>query len=210
MPFFHLAERLLALISQHGYLFAFILLFIEEAGIPLPVPGDGIMLFTGFLVRMGRLNPFLAFLALESGTLAGATVLFWIMRLGGAPLVRRYGKYVGLDEERLPKIEEWMRRRGSFGIFLGRLVPGLRIPTTIVSGLLEVPYWQFLPYMAAGSSIYILIFLGLGIALGRAAPRLTRALSGLPIVQLVLLGLAVVIIIVVIWIIVRRSLHGPR
>ncbi len=59
---------------------------------------------------------------------------------------------------------------------MGRLIPGLRIATSFVAGVLQVPYRVFLPYVAIGSSIYILFFMALGLGLGRQSRRIAELL----------------------------------
>jgi membrane protein DedA with SNARE-associated domain len=34
----------------------FLVLFVEEAGIPFPIPGDAFLLYAGFLIAQGRLG----------------------------------------------------------------------------------------------------------------------------------------------------------
>ncbi|MCL5961813.1 MAG: DedA family protein, partial [Chloroflexi bacterium] len=96
-----MTERLLQLIEEHEYLSIFSILFIEEAGIPLPLPGDTVMLFAGYLVHAGKMNAFLSLLSLETGTMAGASTLYWVARFGGRPFVLRYGRWFGLSRERI-------------------------------------------------------------------------------------------------------------
>ena len=45
----------------------------------------------------------------------------------------------------LSKSESWFRDHGVAAILLSRAVPGTRLPTYLVAGLLKVPAWRFLP-----------------------------------------------------------------
>lgn len=176
------ATDVLRLVEQHQYLALFVLILLEEAGIPLPVPGDGLMMFAGYRASEGRLSFPLAFVFLESGTIVGASILRWIGRWGGRPLVHRYGHYVHLDEHRLVQAEQWFDRHGALAVLLGRVVPGLRIPTSLMSGIFDIPYRVFLPYMALGSSLYILFFMLLGWGLGEEAAKMAILLWLHPLV----------------------------
>src|SRR3972149_4775797 len=95
-------DRILRFVEQHEYLALFSLLFLEEVGIPLPVPGDAIMAFAGYLADQGRMNAALALLSLETGTMAGASTLYWAARLAGRPFLLRHGRHAGLDRRGRP------------------------------------------------------------------------------------------------------------
>jgi len=172
-----LAREALLFLEEYGYVAFFMLAFIEESGVPLPLPGDGIMMFAGYLSSIGRLSFALAFIAIESGTLVGASVLHFIGRRGGRPLLYRYGRYLHLDTPRLHLIERWLNRNAFLSIVLGRLIPGLRILTSFVSGIFGMPYGVFLPAVGIGSSLYILFFMILGAVLGREVEPVLRLLS---------------------------------
>ena len=43
-----------AFLTQHGMLAAFLLILVEEAGVPVPVPGGLLMLGLGVQARQGR------------------------------------------------------------------------------------------------------------------------------------------------------------
>jgi hypothetical protein len=58
-----------AFAEQHGLAAAFLFLLVEEAGVPLPVPGDGLMLVLGVQAREG--GPWLLAVAVPAFALAG-------------------------------------------------------------------------------------------------------------------------------------------
>ena len=153
----------------------FLLVFIEEMGIPLPVPGDLAMLVAGYRVSRGQMNLFWVLFLLESATLLGASILYWIGSRGGRPLIYRYGRYIHVDRAKLDRAEAFLQHRGVIALVLGRLVPGLRIVTTLVAGVLGVPYLKFLIATAVGSFPYVLIFVLLGLWVG---PHALEAMAG--------------------------------
>ncbi len=62
-----------------------------------------------------------------------------------------------------------LRRRGSTGVFLGRITPGLRVVTTYVCGLVRMPRRTFVAGLAPGVAVYQGVFIGLGAWLGPTA-----------------------------------------
>jgi membrane-associated protein len=163
-------------LDQHGLVAAFVFLLIEEAGVPVPVPGDFLMLILGVRARQGEVPLWQAIAVMEAATLIGATCLYAAARLAGRGLVYRYGRFVRLSPERLDSTEQWLKQHGSRAVFLGRLVPGLRIVTAVACGVFEVPVWVFVPAMALGALAYIVAYTLVGYFLG---PPVLVTLEGL-------------------------------
>jgi membrane protein DedA with SNARE-associated domain len=188
-----LAEAALRLIDRYDTLAIVLLIFVEEAGVPLPLPGDIVMMLAGYRVAQGQMSLLPLLLSLELATVLGASILYWLGRRGGRPLVERYGRFVHLDAGRVAWLEGWIKQRGAMAVFLGRVIPGPRIPTALLAGVFGVPFRTFLPAVAAGAFVYVGILVALGYYLGPQAIELIlgplfslRAV--LTIVTFVLLG----------------------
>lgn len=153
-------------LDRHGLLAAFVFIMIEEAGVPVPVPGDVVMLILGVHARNGIVLLWQAIVVTEVGTILGSTFLYLAARLAGRGLVYRYGRFIRLTPERLDRAERWLKEHGSRAVFLGRLVPGLRIVTAVACGVFEVPFRVFFPAMSIGALLYILVYTLLGFYLG--------------------------------------------
>src|SRR5690242_16163548 len=153
-------------LDRHGLLAAFVFLLIEEAGVPVPVPGDVLMLVLGVHAREGVVELWQAILATWAGTMIGSTFLYTASRLAGRSLVYRYGRFIRLTPERLDTTERWLKQHGSRAVFLGRLVPGLRIVTAVACGVFEVPFRAYFPAMSLGALLYIVVYTLLGYYLG--------------------------------------------
>ena len=149
-----------------------VVLFIEEAGIPSPIPGDGLMLMGGVRAAEGHASLLTVLLVEEIATVIGALLLFSVSRRLGRPVVVKFGRYVGLTDERLTRAEARFRDHDRRTIFIGRLIPGLRVPTVVAAGVLEVPLHRFLPAMAAGAMLNLTMFTVLGAVVGRPVLRL--------------------------------------
>jgi membrane protein DedA with SNARE-associated domain len=193
-----------AFMDQHGLLAGFVLVLIEETGIPVPVPGDFLMMATGANARAGRVPLWEGILLLQLATMIGASVLYFVTLRTGRSLVYRYGRYMHLTPERLDRAERWLARRGALAVIVGRLTPGLRMATVIACGVFEVPFWKFLPSLAVGALLYILIYTLLGYFFG---PAVLDALAGIHL-PIGLLGSLIPLIVLVVWIV--RARRGLR
>jgi membrane-associated protein len=191
-------------IDHHGVLAGFVLVLIEEAGVPVPVPGDFLMIALGVHAREGRVSLLQVLVVLELATLIGATVLYFASAHAGRSLVYRYGRYIHLTPARLDQAERWLSRHGVLAIMLGRVTPGLRMATVIGCGVFGVPFWRFLPSLAVGGFAYILMYTLLGFFVG---PAVLRVLEDIHL-PLGLLGSLAPLAILTIWIVrARRGLH---
>jgi membrane protein DedA with SNARE-associated domain len=193
-------------LEHHGLLAAFVLILIEEAGVPVPVPGDIFMLLLGVQAKQGHIQLWQALLVMELATLIGASFLYMVARAAGRPLVYRYGRFIRLDPNRLDQAEGWLTRHGWRAILVGRLIPGLRILTTIACGVLAVPRRTFLLATGVGAFIYIAVYTLLGYFIG---PPVVQLLEGLHL-PFSLIGSLLVLIALVVWTIRARLAIGGR
>ena len=155
-----------AFLDQHGLLSAFVLLLLEEAGVPLPVPGDVLMLLVGVRVHQAHLVLWQVLAVMEAATVLGAGILYVVSARAGRPLAYRYGRFLRLNPERLGRAEDWIRQGGWRAIVLLRLVPGLRIATVVGCGIFGVPFRLFLPALAFGGFGYLVVYTLLGYFVG--------------------------------------------
>lgn len=135
-------------ISRHGYLAIFVLMIFESACVP--IPSEAIMLFggalAGGLTLAGvdvHLNLVGVALAGTAGNLVGALVAYGVGRVGGRPLIERWGRYVLLRPRELDRAERFFARRGFTAILVGRVVPVVRTFISLPAGIAEVPVVAF-------------------------------------------------------------------
>jgi hypothetical protein len=136
----------------------------------------------------------------------GSSTLYLVCRLAGRRLVYRYGRFIRLTPERLDRTEQWLKQHGSRAVFLGRLVPGLRIVTAVACGVFEVPFAVFFPAMSLGALLYIMVYTLLGFFLGEPVLRLLEAVH----LPFGLLGPLIAFCLLVLWTFRTRQALGKR
>jgi membrane protein DedA with SNARE-associated domain len=181
------------LLDEHGLIMAFVLLFLEESGLPPIIPGDLLMVLVGLQAAQGQIWLVWALALLELATVMGGSVLYWLSSVGGHAVVNNVGRHVGATPERIKSISMSLERHGMLAIVLGRLIPSLCILTAVAAGLLSYPYRRFLPALAIGGFIHLLIFVLLGYWVGRPVLRILSALH--PPFEVVASGLALAALI---------------
>lgn len=153
----------------HQALFApFLLLFLEESGVPLPVPGDVYLAFIGYQVSRGTIPYWVAFLMFLLSVLAGSSILYYVSARWGKKLVSKLGIYMHVDQNKLKDIEGDFKKYGIFLIIFGRHIPGFRVPITIFSGVSGVPYRTFILGTFISVIFWIAFYLAIGAKLGKS------------------------------------------
>jgi membrane protein DedA with SNARE-associated domain len=144
-------------------------LFVKEAGVPVPVPGDLLVLGAGVASNgdpaagLGVLG-----LILLAGY-GGGSIQFLLAR--GALRRALIGLLVrlGIPLERLDALAAWLLRRGALGVAVARVSPGLRIGAITASGLAALPFRGFLLGLVIGNAVFVGGHFALGFIVGPTA-----------------------------------------
>jgi membrane protein DedA with SNARE-associated domain len=188
------------LLQTYGYLAVFVFIAVESLGIPMP--GETTLIAASLYAGTShRLN-----VAAIAGVAAAAAVIgdnlgYWIGRRGGARLVERYGRRVGLTPRRFKVGRYLFDRHGGKVVFYGRFVSGLRTYAAFLAGVVAMRRRRFILANAAGALVWA-PSTGFGAyALGNAASSLGSMLTYLGI------GVSVAFSVVV-GLLVKRSMRG--
>lgn len=141
----------LDLVEKYSYLGLFFILFIEEGGIPLPIPGD---IFIATASALPNSNYLLVVGTVVVATLSGSTILFTITKKVGHGLLLKYGKHIKITPKRVKRAEKWFKKYGGWAIVIGRIIPGFRTITPAVAGLFNITYKTFWLYTAIAAFIW--------------------------------------------------------
>ena len=192
-----LSDSIGGFISDNGILAPFGLLLVEEAGLPLPVPGDVSVMYVGHHISTGDIDWYVAWLGLIATVVAGSRVLYWLARWKGEHLVKRVGRFMHINDRSLRRAEGWFHKRGVLAIIFGRHIPGLRIPITLAAGTLKFSYPAFAASVAVSTAVWAGAFLIVGATLGeRAIHALLHPHRGSDVVLVLgLAGLAAAVIV---------------
>ncbi len=180
---------------KHNIYLAPLLLFIEEAGVPIPLPGDVVIIYLGYQVLRGRIPYVTAFLTCFFSILGGASILYLLAYRYGPLLVKKFGGALHLNKKRLVYVEKKFDHYGFWLIVVGRYIPGLRILITAFSGLSEVGYPVFAVSVAISSAIWIWATMLIGEKMGRQAEKLLRVHRSYYVFFLILAVFAIWIIL---------------
>lgn len=159
--------ELLAEVQRRPYISGGGLLAAEEAGVPMPIPGDLIAMYAGRTAPRDFVSLAGVLLLLESCVFIGSSVFFLAARRWARPLLEgRLGKLIHITPERLAGAEAWFERLGVWAIVLGRWIPGGRVPTTLTAALLGLDYPTFARAVLGSGVLWLAVCMALGIMLG--------------------------------------------
>jgi membrane protein DedA with SNARE-associated domain len=185
---------------------ALALLVPMEAGVPIPIPSDLVMLGVGERAAAGAFPLWVAVIALEAVAVVGTAALFLLVRGPGHAVISRAGPRIGLTEDRLTRAKDLLKQRGRPALAVGRGTPGLRTVTVVAAGGSGLTLGQALPALAVGSSVFLQLHLFLGYFLGPYARRALHSARG-PVLVLFAAALAGA---VAFWLLRRGRRAGPE
>jgi membrane protein DedA with SNARE-associated domain len=200
----HLIDWYQTTLASGGYPLIVILMAIESTFVP--IPSEFIIPFAAqHAHKTGGLSMGGVILAGTLGSWAGATIMYWVSRLAGKPLIVRYGSYFLVPEAKLHAAEDWAGRFGSFGVFVARLLPVLRQLIGIPMGIVKMDFRWYSLFTLLGSGIWCSVLVWVGIAAGND-PKLLK--GDMHRVTLWLFG-AVVIMGLLHYFVVRHLMARP-
>jgi membrane protein DedA with SNARE-associated domain len=180
------------------------LILVKEAGVPIPVPGDLIVIGAGVAAGRGELDPGVALIAIVLASIAGGVVQYGLLRSVARPvLLRLLGRFG--SAERVDRQTERLRRGGARSVAVARSTPGVRIVAVAASALAGIPALAFLSGLAIGNALFITAHFGLGYVVGE--PIVAAVGGALGPLAVAAVGLAV--LGAVGWVILGR-LRGRR
>src|ERR687886_1224675 len=194
-------DGLEAFLDSYGVAAACGVMLIKAIGVPVPIPGDVILLATAARAAEGKVLLWVAFVGLLLALTLGGTLQFLLARGPARRLVVRYGRRLGLTEERLDRVAARVRQGGLFGIGLAVLTPGVRTAVIPACGITGIPLRVFLPGLALGSATDLGLHFAIGYAGSNLLTTIVQPSPALVIVLLAVVGLGA-------WLFIARRRHA--
>jgi membrane protein DedA with SNARE-associated domain len=181
------SHALRGFLREHGQAGAIGLLYVEESGVPMPVPGDAFVFYVGHRLSPDPLAWGVAWLGFVAAVVLGASNLYLVARRWGWRLARgRPGRVFHVTPARLERAERWFQKWGFLALLIGRHVPGMRVPLTVAAGVFEFPYRMFVLSVGLSGATWAAIFLFLGAQVGDDLQAMVEVHRGLGTALLVI------------------------
>ena len=194
-------------LTHYGLVAVFSLMLLKTIGVPVPIPGDLIILTAAVRVAQGKLVGWQVFFAILVALLLGGLIQFVLARGPGRGLLSRFGRYVGLTKPRIDAAAEKIRKGGVPGLTVAILVPGVRGAAIVAAGLADLALRRFLVGLALGSLLFLSLHFFLGYLGGSALFVLGRVL---PLSTSIPLVIVLLVVVYVLWVIAVRRQKTAR
>lgn len=191
-------------LDKYGYAAIFALVLVESFGIP--APGESIIIAGAFLAARGQMSLILLLLIAWGAAVLGDNIGFAIGHFGGRRLLEHRGRWIGIRQSHLHKVERFFHRFGAGIVILARFVEVLRQLNGIVAGSMGMEWWRFLVYNAIGAALWVGAW-GTGVYfLGKHLEGVVDAFNA---VEPYLIGAGIMALIIAIVYVVQRMRSRP-
>lgn len=182
-------DSVMRLVETYGYGVVFLFVAIESLGVPLP--GETVLVTAAALAALGHLSIWWVIAIAAIGGIVGDATGYWIGRVGGVRLIRRYGRVLHFDDAKLERVRGFFRRHGAKTVFFGRFIALLRTWAALLAGAAEMHYPVFTFYNVTGGITWAAVFGTLGYVFGRSLPVLERYIGQATLAAVLLVTLVV-------------------
>jgi membrane protein DedA with SNARE-associated domain len=198
-------ETIQSLASQYGYLAVFVGILLENLGIPLP--GETITIVGGFLAGSGELNYWLVLGSAAMGAFIGGIGGYFVGKYGGWKLILAVSKVFRIQEVQLEEIKTKFSENALKAVFFGRFIPLIRIVSSPMAGVVEMPLGKFLAVNLAGAITWASVMTTIAFFVGRVV-SLEHLLEWVSKFAFLALFIAIAVIVVPIWLESRNLKAG--
>lgn len=160
--------KLFAWLVQYEYLVIFPAVVVE---------GPIVTVLAGFLASMGLINPVIAYIIIVIADLAGDVIYYSIGHWGRQKWVERWGRYIGLTEDVLKRLDKLFEKHPGKALLFGKISHAIGAPILVASGLANTPFRTFLWFNFLGTIPKSLLFMVIGFYFGMAYNTINKYLN---------------------------------
>ncbi len=161
-------ETLTQYFLQYGAFFIYVIVLLEYMNLP-GFPAGIIMPLAGMWAAKGAISfPAVMILSVAAG-LNGSWLLYFLGRLGGPRFLNFYFKKFPKHQSVIEEKIEMLRKKGSMGVFISKLLPMVRTIISIPAGMVQMDFVKYTVSSVMGIFLWNLIFVGAGYYFGDAA-----------------------------------------
>ena len=151
------SSSLVRLIQVHGPWIISVVVALESAGVPLP--GETILVAAALLAAAtNQIDIAVVVAAAAVGAIVGDGMGYTVGRRFEIPLLRKYGRYIRLDENRLLIGRYLFFRYGNAIVFFGRFIAVLRMFAALLAGANGMPAGRFFFFNVTGGICWACLF----------------------------------------------------
>lgn len=136
------------------------------------IEGPIISVIAGFLAAQKLINPFLAYLIIVCGDIAGDIFYYYIGKWGASGFWGKWLRFAGFNREKISKLEDHFVLHSGKTIFLSKISHGIGTIFLMAAGAGKMPLGKFILYNIYGTVPKSLILILIGYFFGQAYVRI--------------------------------------
>jgi membrane protein DedA with SNARE-associated domain len=152
-------------ITDYGYFGIFFLLIFGIVG--LPIPDEWLLVFSGYFAFKNVLGLFPTLATAAMGSAGGLTVSYLLGRTSGNYVVRRYGRWLSIDDQKILRAQNWFHNLGRWVLIVGPFIPGVRNFIGYIAGASKLRLHVFMRFAYLGALISSATFVSFGYFVGK-------------------------------------------
>lgn len=173
-----------ATIIALGYLGIF-LMMIANGTISFP-SSQVLYIIAGYFVFTGDLNVVLIIFFGAVGNTIGCIILYEITRQKGLDYILKWKIF---PQKEVQKITVALHKKGLWFLFLGKLLPAIKVFVPVAAGMGKARRELFIPIMLISSAIWTAPFLAIGFYFGKSSGLFGKYAVVLVIVAIIVVGI---------------------
>jgi len=200
-------NELTQFLMSHGGPVLFAIVFVEQAGLPLP--SAPWLLAAGALSATGKLNPVLALAMTALACVVADWIWFYVGRRGGQRVLRLFCRLSLAPNTCVGRTKGLFARHGLQALVAAKFIPGLGAVMPPLAGALGIPTGRFLLLDGLGSLFYGGFYIAAGLLFHNQLQEMMAMLNQLGFSALLLALVLVPGYILFKYVRRRRPLIGP-
>jgi membrane-associated protein len=158
-------DTVLSYIEVYGYIIITLSLFFGIVGIP--APEESLLFLIGVLIVHHKLSFVPAVLCAILGAFFGMLTAYVLGKYVGYPFIKKYGKYIGITDERWENARNKYTKNVQKTILLGFYMPGIRQISPYFAGITKVLFREFFFFSLLGTLLWTVPFIVAGYYAGK-------------------------------------------
>ena len=172
------------------------------AALAFPIPPGTLLMASAAFASQGYFSFSLVVFFGALGNIVGDNIGYFLARAYGKKVLYRIGFRKVLDSQKYKNIEERIRRKPNFLIFISRFEVFSNLAVNIICGLSGLSYKKYIVFEVLGEICQVFIYCAIGYIVGDN----WVTISGIITKFLILIILVVVLFVVVFWDKIWRSI----
>lgn len=201
-------EEVIYYVTRYGYLAIFILVFLQEIGMPNPIPNELLLMFSGYMSFKGLLFLPLVILTAVSADFIGTNILYFLFLNAGTYIIKKKPKWIPLSDGLIERLSARLSKGGKLSIFIFRLTPFTRGYTSVITGLLQVRPKVYLPIAMVSAISWATVYIVIGNLIGPSWDTFTQNTEKFRFYMLVIFMLTLVFIFLLYYLKKRKKLKN--